>query len=348
MDNETIDRLCFHFENGGDVNATDDDGNTALHHAARNGVMKLIALLMSKVPDIDVKNTAGETALFLAARENFPHIVELLVAHKASANVIVDGVVPLNYACHHGSLDMVKTLCPITVKPSANALCLATSGGHVDVMRYLLGGFIAVDATTDEGDTALHQACQKLAPEPVDILLAMKARIDISRPNGILPIDVAVEVGNEYAVRLLLLHGANADVRVNGYTQLQRACWFGHEKVIELLLQNNADVNETAAQKITALHIAVVKGTCGAVKLLLDAGANANAQDLNMWTPLHNAALGNKNHMVRLLIEGRADPNLANSDGKLPHQLSSCGEIATMCGFRPSDLRYENKIHFLP
>ena len=48
-------------EMGADVNASDHEGNTALHHAAARGDNEMILYLVSKGADVKAVNRAGET-----------------------------------------------------------------------------------------------------------------------------------------------------------------------------------------------------------------------------------------------------------------------------------------------
>lgn len=48
-------------------NKKDNNGNTCLHIASRNGALKVVKELISAGADIDEQNSAGETALQLAS-----------------------------------------------------------------------------------------------------------------------------------------------------------------------------------------------------------------------------------------------------------------------------------------
>jgi ankyrin repeat protein len=70
-------------EMGADVNARDQDGFTALHHAASRGDAELILYLVSKGADVTVVARTGETVADMANGPHprsrvFPEVVELL------------------------------------------------------------------------------------------------------------------------------------------------------------------------------------------------------------------------------------------------------------------------------
>jgi ankyrin repeat protein len=63
------------------INATDDSGNTALHHAARHGHEEFVAklrLLGGSFIDIDLRNHRGLTALDLAKKNHHVWLVSAL------------------------------------------------------------------------------------------------------------------------------------------------------------------------------------------------------------------------------------------------------------------------------
>ena len=71
-----------------------------------------------------------------------------------------------------------------------------------------------------------------------------------------------------------------------GDTALMVAISGGHREVVELLLENGADIEKTTKDKITPLILAVVKGRIDIIKLLLANGVNINKAAANGDTPL--------------------------------------------------------------
>ncbi|MGC8578720.1 MAG: ankyrin repeat domain-containing protein [bacterium] len=63
---------------GMNVNATDENGQTALMLAASNGHIRTVKLLIKHGAYIDIADKSGNTALSLATKGNYMNIVKLL------------------------------------------------------------------------------------------------------------------------------------------------------------------------------------------------------------------------------------------------------------------------------
>lgn len=63
---------------GTEVNATDDDGFTALMWASAAGTLEVIRLLIEEGANVNAQSNDGETVLVVALQEGHTEIVELL------------------------------------------------------------------------------------------------------------------------------------------------------------------------------------------------------------------------------------------------------------------------------
>ena len=63
-----------------DVNAVDEDGETALYLAAEAGDSDIVKLLLDAGADVNIRNEDGETALVIARKENQQRVVQVLEA----------------------------------------------------------------------------------------------------------------------------------------------------------------------------------------------------------------------------------------------------------------------------
>lgn len=168
--------------------------------------------LLAKGANPDARNSQGYTALMLAARNEQPKLAALLLEAGANPNLRNKyGETAVMLASYHGQVDLVKQLYAKGAEidhDGWNPLIYAASKGYNQIVEYLLGVGVRVNAKTDNGTTALMMAAR----------------------------------GNHYGtVELLLSHGADALLSndANG-TALKWAEKHGHRSVVKLLKHNGA------------------------------------------------------------------------------------------------------------
>lgn len=89
----------------------------------------------------------------------------------------------------------------------------------------------------------------------------------------------------------------------------------GCADVIEILLQNNANINAADAHGRTALHISAKKGDSALLAFLLSKEANSMPKTLETQTPLHHAAAAGHLECLQILVSHHALLNLQDSMG---------------------------------
>jgi len=106
----------------------------------------------------------------------------------------------------------------------------------------------------------------------------------------------------------------------DGWTPLHLAAFFGHPKITEMLLAQDADVTARSRNPNgnTPLHAALVGNHKLVVGLLIGRGADVNAADANGWRPLHLAAANNNLDAINALIAQGADVTAGNGEGLTP------------------------------
>lgn len=141
---------------------------------------------------------------------------------------------------------------------------------------------------------------------------------------------VAVERGNDRAVRLFLNAGVKADEKdALGVTPLIKASMFNRAAVAALLIKAHADVNMPNAQGYTPLHWAALKGYLDLVELLLAGGAGLDPRSGLGLTPLMQAAMSGHARVCDLLISKGANVNEADKRGMTPlHKAVADGHVA--------------------
>lgn len=148
----------------------------------------------------------------------------------------------------------------------------------------------------EDGLSAVLYSHYRGHSEMVDALLASGMR---------LPMAESAALGELVRVRRILEYSkeyANSMAR-DGFAVLQLACYFAHPDVVQLLLENGADVHTVSrnSSQLQAIHSAVAGRNAAAVKLLIDAGADVNARQQGGFTPLM-AAVQNGDAEIEALL----------------------------------------------
>ena len=148
----------------------------------------------------------------------------------------------------------------------------------------------------------------------------------------------------------------NAKTETEHLTPLHYAAYRGNIKVIELLIQNSANVNalsynglnmlhkgaqgnspnsiiyfnkkykidisSTNNDQLNALHFAAISGMDNSVIYLLHLGLDPNIQDIHGNTALHYAVKYNQIRIIKKLIQNGADKNILNKNKISPATLA--------------------------
>ncbi|KIW80446.1 hypothetical protein Z517_07062 [Fonsecaea pedrosoi CBS 271.37] len=277
-------------QNNLDVNAQDEDGQTALYGATVRKEEAIIELLLKAGAKITIETTTGDTALHQAASENYLQGVELLLgkgktttiktSKEETALLVNDingqGDSVLHVAARHGSEDVVKLLLKCQVDTTAldkgqkTALYRAFEYEQIYVVKLLP-----------------HQDDSLKSPDTNEMIRLAYATFSGDFPLVRELMSKEDSVNKEDSVSTILLHWAAAG---------------GSQKIAELLLEKGFDVS-SLYQYGTPLHFAAIAGEEEVSQLLLKNGADVNANDQYGMTPLHWAAEGGSTEVVKLLLE---------------------------------------------
>ncbi|KAH9036087.1 ankyrin repeat-containing domain protein [Lactarius hengduanensis] len=241
-------------------------------------------------------------------------------------------------------MDVVEWLLDIDADANAKdndhrtPLHLAAAGGHLEVVRTLMGHGVDVNAAMTWGDhTPLHEASsgghvdmvRLLIENGADessrldklLLLASSSRSAETVQHGMrdrTPLHLASQALSSSSgdvVQTLIMNGADVNARDEG--QRVRLCLWRrhrHRDVVRTLILNGADVSARDEGRRTPLHLASWLSN-DVVQTLIPNRTGVNTQDGSHLTPLHLASLSLKGDVGRTLIPNGANVN-ARDEGR--------------------------------
>ncbi|XP_023813538.1 caskin-1 isoform X7 [Oryzias latipes] len=219
------------------VNFQDTDGFSPLHHAALNGNLELISLLLESQAAVDIRDQKGMRPLHYAAWQGKAEPMKMLLKSGSSVNGQSDeGQIPLHLSAQHGHYDVSEMLLQHQSNPcivdnaGKTPLDLACEFGRVGVVQLLLSS---------------NMCAALLEPK----------KGDTTDPNGMSPLHLAAKNGHIDIIRLLIQAGIDINRQTKAGTALHEAALCGKTEVVRLLLESgiNATVRNTYSQ--TALDI---------------------------------------------------------------------------------------------
>nr|GMC84178.1 putative ankyrin repeat protein RF_0381 [Ipomoea batatas] len=249
-----------------------------VHHAAGNGHIEVLRLLLLKGANVNALTKDGDTALHLAVRERRRDCTRLLLASGALTDIrnSRDGNTPLHIAAGNGDEQMVRLLLQ-------NGAEKNTRNKH---------GKTSYDVAAENGHNRLFDA------------LRLGDNLCAAARNG--------DVG---AIQKLLDHGANVNGRdQNGWTALHRAAFKGRIEAARALIDNGVDVNCRDEEGYTALHCAVECGHADVAELLVKKGADIDARTNKGVTALQIAETLRFSGITRILVQGDMNSKIANAN----------------------------------
>jgi ankyrin repeat protein len=295
-------------DKGANVNVGDNNYRTPLMVAAKKDHLKTVQALLG-APSIDINATDddGATALYLAALNGNDDVVKALINQGANVNVADHkGWTPLMSATKKGHLTTVQALLGaprinINAQKSdgVTALYLAALNGHYDLVKALIdqGGDVSIGA--NDGWTPLMLAAEKGHLTTVQALLgAPDIDIDAQKLDGATALIVAAANGKNDLVKALIDKGGDVNIRAHdGWPPLIFAAEKGHLTTVQALLSApDIDIDAQISNGVTALYLAALNGKDEFVKALINKGANVNVRTNDGWTPLVSAA--EKGHLT--------------------------------------------------
>jgi len=167
---------------GSDVDDTDYEQRTALHHAAVAGKNDIIELLAQKGAKLDATDKSNNTPIILAAMKNNHQAVRKLIEKGANINLPgQSGVTPLMIASKYDYIETAEVL----VRTGVTDFHIAESTGHTALKVALIYGSERVaDYLLNNGAAtglSLQQAQKYLAGTPSSMMKKLLKRHGIRK-----------------------------------------------------------------------------------------------------------------------------------------------------------------------
>ncbi|CEF66827.1 Serine/threonine-protein kinase TNNI3K [Strongyloides ratti] len=234
-----------------------------LHLASMSGNAEMVSLLITSGADVHSSDFVHFTPLHSATYFAHEKVVETLLKYGSDPNYsggIKDCC--LHISASKGNLPITKLLLNGGSDPflyddeGNNGLHFASKSGHVTLMECVLKKVSPnqqdlIFKTNIYGDTSLHTACYagKLDCAKRLFMIAGSSILTIENSFSETPLMAACTAGKSIELVAFLLRQPGVDPNYqgkDGHSALHSACYHGHIRIVQYLLDNGADQNIAA------------------------------------------------------------------------------------------------------
>lgn len=185
-------------------------------------------------------------------------------------------------------------------------LTSAGAGRPKAVLKYIMDGG-DINKQDAHKRTALQKACLYGEAEIIDVLMAKKARVNLSDKLGDTALHWAARGGHPEVVIKLVKAGAKINAKDKLFsTPLHVAVRCGVQEVVDALIELGAEVNAKDREGDTPMHDAVRLGRFKLIKTLLAAGANLRQKNMRGQTAIDMVQLWyaeTKSHHAEIILQ---------------------------------------------
>jgi ankyrin repeat protein len=179
----------------------------------------------------------------------------------------------------------------------------ATRVGNVALFRAMIKAGANITALDDAGNNALVLAATSNHEDMVREVLANHPDLDVRGGLGMTALGIATVRGATLEAQRLLAAGANPDIAdANGVSPLASALRLGRGALATSLITAGADPNIADHDGCTPLHIVAESGDAQRVAELLRHGADPNVLDRDRRSPLFLAFFNHHREVAEVLV----------------------------------------------
>jgi ankyrin repeat protein len=311
------------------VNATENDGKTALFEACLLGNIKAAKYLVAHDADTNIRNEKGNSCLHAACQSGNFKLVKWLVEIGADINVVnCSGYRPVDFAekaRDETTVGYLQSLHAIDdeIATSIYTLCLRKDVSRLREMKaigYDILNVIQSSSPLTNDSSPLHIVCHRGLSEVVEYLhetfSVSLAQLDTL---GCSPLHYAVIGGHVSLVLWMIAHGAWAlEPTSGGRTSMHLAAKYGHLTIINALVAKGVSVDCRSSSGTTPVFDACSAGLLEVMKHLIDSGACREAVDNNNRNLVHYGCESGNSEIIMYLIDLGLDIDRADKDGMTP------------------------------
>ena len=311
-----------------DKDMTDNDGCTALHHAAGSGMYGIVKFFVDKGAEIHLKNKLGQNCLHAAALHGHLNLCKTFIDTYGFDKNIADnnGWTALHNSAQSGSYELVKFFvekgAEIHQKTKAGESCLhiAARNGHLNLCQTLIAnhGFDK-NIANNNGWTALHSSARSGSYELVIFFVEKGADIHQKTKVGENCLHIAARNGHLNLCQTLIAnHGFDKNIaNNNGWTALHSSAQSGSYELVIFFVEKGADIHQKTKVGENCLHIAARNGHLNLCQnLIAGHGFDKNIADNDGLTALLNSAQSGSYELVKFFVEKGADVHETTKAGE--------------------------------
>jgi len=303
-----------------------------LHYGAKTGNKEIIADLLNTGADVEAKDENGETALYIALRNGNKDIAAMLInkGAKIDQKFTPFKATPLHFAVLLGNKNKVLSLINDNVNINLKDKYIeveATNNtkGPESTKNNTKGpestkndenvannyAKTILETRDKKEQTPLHIAALSNQSDMAKILINNNAHIEAKDKRGHTPLHLAANKDNIEIAIFLLNNGANIEAEDNyGKSPLYTAIDSRKQKIIEILIAKGANIEHCDRYERTPLHSAAKAWNKKRVSFLLEKGAKIEALDNDACTPLYYASKSGHYGTITTLIDSGAKIDL--------------------------------------
>lgn len=268
------------------LNITDNEQMTALHWSVFYNRLENFKMLLREGAETSKRDAQGRCLLHMAVLNptaDSLRIVRILLKHNRhfSIQFDCDKHTALHLAVANGNQELVRELCLAEESAldnldnlSRSVLHYATLKNDIEIFNILAAAGVSPHHVDSTGAGVLHYAAKNNCVTIVKRFLeCFKNFEDITDIQGRTALMWAASEGSYDVLKLMLKHHLGYfNIHASdeqGLTALHFACFAGHTKCVELLIEMSADITLPDQLGQTALFKACEQGHCDIIEILM-------------------------------------------------------------------------------